>query len=184
MRRALGHDPRVGGEHAGHVGVDLALICAERGGHRNGSGVGAAASECGDVFGRRHSLESRRRRAPCRGEASRKRSPLISEDLGPAMAVSVTMPAWLPVKLCAGTPRSSMAIATSAADMRSPAVRSMSISRLSPLMGTSPFFVAFSIGPAVGEHRVGETDQVIGGLAHRRDGDHHLVAPRVTVRAT
>ena len=47
--RALGHDPRVGAEDAGDVGVDLADLGAERGGERDGGGVRAAAAERGHV---------------------------------------------------------------------------------------------------------------------------------------
>ena len=45
------HDPRVGGEDAVHVGVDLAVLGAERCGQRDGRGVGRAASERRDVLG-------------------------------------------------------------------------------------------------------------------------------------
>ncbi len=44
-------------------------------------------------------------------------------------APSVITPAWLPVKLIASTPRSPMAIARTAIEIRSPAVSSMSSSR-------------------------------------------------------
>ena len=44
-------DPRVGGEDAVDVGVDLADVGAQRGGQRDGGGVGAAAAERGDVLG-------------------------------------------------------------------------------------------------------------------------------------
>ena len=45
------HDARVGGEHAVDVGVDLAHVRAERGGERDGGGVGAAAAQGLDVLG-------------------------------------------------------------------------------------------------------------------------------------
>ena len=44
-------DPRVGGEDAVDVGVDLADVGAERRGERDGRGVGGAAAERGDVLG-------------------------------------------------------------------------------------------------------------------------------------
>ena len=75
-------------------------------------------------------------------------------------AVSVMMPTWLPVKLTASTPRSARAIVNSAADTRSPVVSSMSISRPGRVVDTCD----------------GEGDQVVGGLAHRRDDDHDVVA--------
>ena len=46
-----GHDPRVGGEDAVDVGVDLADVGLERRGQRHGGGVGAAAAEGGDLLG-------------------------------------------------------------------------------------------------------------------------------------
>ena len=45
------HDPRVGGEDAVDVAVDLAHVGAERGGERDRGGVGGAAAERGDVLG-------------------------------------------------------------------------------------------------------------------------------------
>ena len=53
-----GHDARVGGEHAVHVGVDLAHVRSERDGERDCGGVGAAASECGGVAFRVDALEA------------------------------------------------------------------------------------------------------------------------------
>ena len=41
-------DARVGGIDAGDIGVDLAFIGIERGGDRNGGGIGAATAEGGD----------------------------------------------------------------------------------------------------------------------------------------
>ena len=46
-----GHDPRVGGEDAVDVGVDLAHLGTERGRQRHRGGVGRAAAERGDVLG-------------------------------------------------------------------------------------------------------------------------------------
>ena len=44
-------DPRVGGEDAVDVGVDLADVGPQGGGDGDGGGVGAAAAERGDVLG-------------------------------------------------------------------------------------------------------------------------------------
>src|SRR5262249_41990876 len=64
----LGHDARVGGVHAVHVGVNLAADVAVRflirivfhdGGQGGGGGVGAAAAECGDVQVLVDALEAR-----------------------------------------------------------------------------------------------------------------------------
>ena len=92
--------------------------------------------------------------------ASRRRSLRISRILALRWAVSVTMPACEPVNETAASPRSMMAMQSSAIEMRSPEVSSMSISR------------------AVGslEHLVGEALEVVGGLAHGRDDDHDVVA--------
>ena len=53
-------------------------------------------------------------------------------------APSVMNPAWLPVKLSAGTPRSCSAMQSRAVALRSPAVMSMSISRPGRTLDTSP----------------------------------------------
>jgi hypothetical protein len=54
-----GHDPRVGGEDAVDVGVDLADVGLQRGGERHGGRVGTAAAERGDVLRRlRDALEA------------------------------------------------------------------------------------------------------------------------------
>src|SRR6266487_697666 len=52
------HDPRVSGEDAVHIGVDLAEIRAERRGQCHGGGVRRAAAKRGDVLrGLGHALE-------------------------------------------------------------------------------------------------------------------------------
>ena len=56
----IGHDPRVGREHARDVGVDFAHLGAERRGDRHGARVRAAAAERGHVFaGARDALKAR-----------------------------------------------------------------------------------------------------------------------------
>ena len=65
------------------------------------------------------------------------RSPLTSRILALPCAVSVMMPAWLPVKLFASMPRSASAMQSSAMLMRSPVVISMSISRPGWVLETS-----------------------------------------------
>ncbi len=47
----VGDDPRVGGEDAVHVGVDLADVGVQRRRHRDRGGVRAAAAQGGDVLG-------------------------------------------------------------------------------------------------------------------------------------
>ena len=73
---------------------------------------------------------------------------------------SVMTPACDPVNDRASMPRLAIAIASSAIEIRSPAVSSMSSSR-------------------AGRHRadlVGQVDQLVGGVAHRGDHHDHLVA--------
>ena len=54
-----GHDPRIGGEHPVHVGVDLADVRAKRGGERDRRRVGGAPAKRRDVLGvLRHALEA------------------------------------------------------------------------------------------------------------------------------
>ena len=72
---------------------------------------------------------------------------------------SVIMPAWLPVNERASWPMLLIAIASSAIEMRSPA-RSMSSSR----------------GAGIGVTSCGEVEQLVGGVAHRGDGDDDVVA--------
>ena len=54
----VGHDPRVGAEDAGDVGVDLADLGAERGGDRDRGRVRAAAAERRHVVAGRDALEA------------------------------------------------------------------------------------------------------------------------------
>ena len=61
--------------------------------------------------------------------AARSRSARTSRILALVWVVSVTIPAWEPVKLTDGSPRSMIAMHNSAIDVRSPDVSSMSISR-------------------------------------------------------
>ena len=54
----LRHDPGVSAEDAVDVGVDLADVCVERSGHRDGRRVGAATTQRGRVGGRGDALEA------------------------------------------------------------------------------------------------------------------------------
>ena len=71
----------------------------------------------------------------------------------------VMMPDWLPVKLIASPPSSRIAIDSSAIEMRSPAVSSMSSSRRSGL----------------GDTCLARREQIVGRVAHRRDDDDDVV---------
>ena len=97
--RAVGTMPRVGGEDAVDVGVDLADLGVERGGQRDGGGVGAAAAERGDVLGvlaRRPGSRRRSRSCPA-SSASRIRPGVTSMILALPCAESVITPACEPV---------------------------------------------------------------------------------------
>ena len=129
-RCALGTNPGIGGEHARDVGVDLAAVGAEGGRERHGRRVRAAAAERRDVALRSRLPGSRRRPGRCRRRGhSRSRSPRTSRIFALVCVVSVMMPAWLPVNDAAGTPSSASAMHSSAIEIRSPAVSSMSSSR-------------------------------------------------------
>ena len=84
--RASGTMPRVGGEDAVDVGVDLADVGAERGGERDRGGVGAAAPERRDLAARRDALEAGDDHDRCRRRArSRMRGARISTILAPCV---------------------------------------------------------------------------------------------------
>ena len=105
IRCAVGHDPGVGGEDPGHIGVDLAGVGAEHGGQRDSRRVGAAPPERRDVAVGRDALEAGDDGdlAGRQGFAEAVRRDL--EDLGPPCSVSVTIPAWLPVKVATSDPQ-------------------------------------------------------------------------------
>ena len=133
----VGHDPRVGGVHAGDVGVDFAHLRAERGGDRHRGRVRAAAPERGDVLGR-----SRRPGSPPPARCGPPPAPpgcvgAHVDDPRLGVRLSVTIPACEPVSEIARWPRSLIAIAHSAQEMRSPVDSSMSISRGSGAAETS-----------------------------------------------
>ena len=134
----LRHEPRIGGEHPGHVRVDLAGA-AERGSEGDGGGVGAAAPERRDLHRlAREALEAgdeddpALRRAPC--GCGRRGSP----GSWRVCEASVMIPACEPVNETASSPRSWIAIATSAQAIRSPVERIMSSSRGFGVGETSP----------------------------------------------
>ena len=77
----------------------------------------------------------------------------------PCFAV-VIIPACEPVNEMALAPSAEIAIATSALEIRSPAVSSMSISR----------------GGGAGLDLLGEVEQLVGGVAHRGDDHDDVVA--------
>ena len=81
-----GHDPRVGGEHAVDVGVDLADVRAERGGERDRGGVRGAAAQRRDVLrALAHALEAGDDRDVALGERRRDPAGRDVDDAGVAV---------------------------------------------------------------------------------------------------
>ena len=157
----VGHHPRVGAEHPGDVGVDLA-------GRRPRARRPGRPRSCPSPP-RPSVVTSRSVETPWKpattgtwpaARASRSRSPRTSRILARVWSVSVMIPAWLPVNETASTPRSARAMHRSAIEIRSPELTSMSYSRAG--------WTALTV--------VGQPDQVVGGLAHGADHDHHVVA--------
>ena len=131
MRRAPAHDPRVGGEDAVHVGVDLAHVGAERGGQRHRGGVRPAPPERRDVLGvLGHALEAGHDRDRAVVEGAAGSGPGVTSMMRALpCAESVITPACDPVNDRPSRPRFAIAMASSAIEIRSPAVSSMSSSR-------------------------------------------------------
>ena len=157
-------DPRVGGEDARHVREDLAGVGAERRRERDRRRVGAAAAERRHVVRRRRdALEAGDEHDLVLGECLVDPCARTSTIFAFVCVPSVTMPACEPVNETASWPRSWIAIAQSAFEMRSPVETSMSYSR----------------GCGCGRDLVGEPDQLVGRLAHRReDADDLRARPR------
>ena len=130
-RRALGTTRGSALNTPRDVGVELARVRLEGVGQGHRRGVRAASAEEGDVVGCRPTRPGRRPPPGCgpRPSAARSRSGRSSRILALVWVPSVMNPAWLPVKLSAGTPMSWRAMHTRAVALRSPAVINMSISR-------------------------------------------------------
>ena len=120
--RASGHHSRIGGEYAGHIGVELARVGSEHVRHRDRRGIRTATAQERHI---RDSVETPWEPAitgtrPL-GYGRPARDPgRISRILALRWAVSVMKPAWLPVKLSAWTCRGRGGPGTSA---RWPCVR-------------------------------------------------------------
>ena len=155
------HDPRVGGEDAVDVGVDLADLGVQGCGQRDGRGVGAAAAERGDLLGvLRDALEAgddddralvQRRPDPARRDVDDPRLAVagVGDDPGLAAGVRPGLVAQVGDRhreqrhrdaLARGEQHVQLAAARQRADL------------------------------------LGEVDQLVGGVAHRRHGDHDVVA--------
>ena len=126
----VGHDPRVGAEHAGDVGVDLAHVGAQRRRQRHRGGVRPAAAERGHVRRRWTRPGSRPPARSCPRRARRGCGPRARRGCAPWCArCRSRCPACEPVSEIASWPRSLITIAASAHEIRSPVESSMSISR-------------------------------------------------------
>jgi hypothetical protein len=156
----LGNDPRVGGEHAGHVGVDLTRIGVERLGERRRRQVGGAAAHRGDLLVGGDPLEPGDHAHLALGQGGAHPVALDLEDLG------------LAVRRVGDDPD----LAPGEADRVDAAIveRHRHECRGDALTGGEQH-VHLAAGLRRG-NRVGERDQVVGGLAHRRDDHHDVVA--------
>ena len=91
---------------------------------------------------------------------ARSRSALISTILARVWTASVMMPAWLPVNDVASTPNPARAMHSRDIEMRSPGAE-------------QHVHLAHGLHAAdVGS----QPDQLVGGVAHGTDHDHHVIA--------
>jgi hypothetical protein len=154
----VGDDPRVGGEHAVDVGVDLADLGADGGGEGDRGRVRAAAAERRDVARGRHALEAGDQHDRALAERLADAIGADVEDAAFVCDVSVTIPACDPVREIARCPRSLIAIAHSAHDTARPsrgACPSRGVGRRGDLEGVG--------------------DQPVGLLAARREHGDDVV---------
>ena len=124
-----GNEPRIGGEDAVDVRVDLACVSPEGRGERDRGRVRSASAERRDVEVRRDALEAGDEDDAVGVERLVNPVRSTSTIFAFPCTVSVTIPACDPVSEIASSPRSAIAIATRAQEMRSPTEMSMSISR-------------------------------------------------------
>ena len=155
-------DPRVGGEDAVDVGVDLADLGAQRGGQRDRGGVGGAAAQRGDVLGvLGDALEAGDDRDRAVADRVPRSGPgVMSMILALPCAESVITPACEPVNDCALWP--------SCGD------RHREQRHRDPLAGGEQHVELARRRQR--RHLLGEVAQLVGGVAHRRDDDDDVVA--------
>ena len=156
----LRHDARVGREHAGHVGVDLARVGAEGGGERHRGGVGAAPPERRDLVLDRDALEAGDDADLAGGERLADPIALDLEDLGLAVCRVGDDP-----DLAAGE---ALGVDAEVGE------RHAQQRHRHPLAGGQQH-VHLAARQRLRDV-VGELDQVVGRLAHRRHDDHDVVA--------
>ena len=160
MRWAVGHHPGVGGEHPGHVGVDLAGVGVQHGGQRHGGGVGPAPAQRRDLTVDRHPLEARHHRDPPGRQGLAQAVRLDLEDLGPAVVV-VGDDAHL-------APGEGGRLDAQLGQ------RHAQEGHGDPLPGADQHVVL--TGRLDAAHAVGQPDEVVGRLAHGAHHGHHLDA--------
>ena len=160
-RLRVGHDARVGGEDAVDVGVDLADVGVQRGGQRDGGGVRPAAAQRGDVLavladaleaGDQHDQALVQRvPQPARGDV---------DDLGVAVGAGGDHAGLRPGER---------------PGLRAQRVDGHRDQRVGDALtrGQQHVHLARRRRRA---HLSGQVEQVVGGVAHRRDHDDDVVA--------
>ena len=108
---SLGNDPGIGRRDPVDIGVDLARIGPENGRQGHGGRVRSASAQGRDLRVAIDPLKARDDRDLALPSAWKTRSVEISRIRALLCRLSVRMPIWAAVKLMAGTPRDSMAIA-------------------------------------------------------------------------
>ena len=161
-RAGVGHDPRVGGEDAVDVGVDLADVGAQRGGQRDRGGVRAAAAQRGDVLGvLADALES--------GDQHDQRPRRARRCSRPGVTSMILALPWVPVVI---TPACEPVNERACAPERLDGHRHQRVGD-ALAGGQQHVHLARRRRRA---HLLGQVQQVVGGVAHRRDHDDDVVA--------
>ena len=156
----LGHDPRIGGVHALHVGVDLAHLGVERGGQRDRGEVGGTPTHGRDLALGRHALETGDDRDLARGQRLADPVALDLDDLGPVVLGVGDDPG---LRSRERHRRHAEVLHRHAHERHRDA-----------LAGGEQHVELAAVG-MLGDV-VREAQQVVGRLAHRRHHDHHVVA--------
>jgi hypothetical protein len=156
----VGDNARIGRQDAVHVLVELAPCRLQGHRHGDGGGVGAAAANRRDVAGLIHALET--------GDDAD--APLFQ---GASHALRLDRGHQCPAMLVVGA---DTCLAGGKRDRRQPeAVQRHRQEGGRHRLARRHQHVQLA-GIGIGVHLAGESDQFIGGVAHRRDHDRHLVA--------
>ncbi|MNS27702.1 hypothetical protein D3C72_596560 [compost metagenome] len=162
QQRGLRHDPRVGGEDAVDVGVDLAHVGFERGRQRHRGGVGAAPAQRADLAVVGHALEARHHRHEAVGQQLAQAFGLDVGDLGLGVQ-------RLGADARLGARQGNRLVARVVDGHRHQGDRD--------LLAGGEQHVDLARGGLAGD-LVHQVDQLVGGVAHGRHHHHHLVAVR------